>query len=116
MPSRIPKKIRLTHSEPGDIRLGFILLPVGYAYNTEIANAKKDDIIRFIDGGDYKVFNVQKLKMKSPVTKMLCLIRYGITLDGALMRWRNNARLEGHGINVVSDEECLLVTYETDPV
>ena len=116
MPSRIPKKIRLAHSEPGDIRLGFILLPVGYAYNTDIATAKKDDIIRFVDGGDYKVFNVLKLKLKSPIAKTLCLIRYGITMDGALMRWRNNAKLEGHGINVVSDDECLLVTYETDPI
>lgn len=116
MPSRIPKKFRLSHAEPGDIRLGFILLPVGYMYNADIASAKSGDIIRFVDGEDYRVFNVLKLKIKSPVTKMLCLIRYGITLDGAMQRWRNNARMEGHGINVVSQDECLLVTYETDPV
>lgn len=116
MPSRIPKKIRLAHAEPGDIRLGFILLPVGYAYNSDIANAKKGDIIRFSDGEDHLVFNVLRLKLKSPVAKTLCLIRYGITLDGALMRWRNYAKMEGHGINVVSDEECLLVTYETDSI
>ena len=116
MSERIPKKIKLAYAAPGDIRLGFILLPVGYAYNIDIASAKKGDIIRFVDGDDYQVFNVLRLKLKSPITKMLCLIRYGITIDGALMRWRNNAKMEGHGINVVSDEECLFVTYETDPV
>ena len=115
MSERIPKKIKVAHADPGnEVRLGFVLLPVGYSYNADIASAKKDDIIRFVDGGDYKIFNVLKLKIKSPVTKMLCLIRYGITLDGALMRWKTNARMEGHGMNVVSDEECLLVTYETD--
>ena len=116
MSERIAKKIKLAHAEPGDIRLGFILLPVGYAYNADIAAAKKGDIIRFVDGEDYRVFNVLKMKIKNPVTKTLCLIRYGITLDGALMRWKSNAKMEGHGMNVVSDEECLLLTYETDPV
>lgn len=117
MSARIPKKIKLAHADPGgEIYLGFILLPVGYGYNTDVANAKKDDIIRFVDGDDYRIFSVVKMKIKSPVTKMLCLIRYGITLEGAVSRWRNNARLEGHGMNVVSDDECLLVTYETDPV
>lgn len=116
MSERIAKKIKVAHAEPGDIRLGFILLPVGYSYNNDIASAKRDDIIRFVDGEDYKIFNVLKLKIKSPVTRMLCLIRYGITLEGAMMRWRNYAKMEGHGINVVSDDECLLVTYETDPV
>lgn len=116
MPTRIQKKIRIAHAEPGDIRLGFILLPVGYSYNTQIAEAKKDDILRFVDGEDHRVFSVVRLKTSSAVTKLLCLIRYGITLEGAMMRWRNNAKMEGHGMNVVSNDECLLVTYEIDPV
>ena len=57
MLERIQKKIKVAHAEPGEIRLGFVLLPVGYSYNTDIATAKKDDIIRFIDGGDYRIFN-----------------------------------------------------------
>lgn len=116
MPTRIQKKIRIAHAEPGDIRLGFVLLPVGYSYNTQIAEAKKGDILRFVDGNDYHIFSVLRLKTASAIAKQLCLIRYGITLEGAIMRWRNNARLEGHGMNVVSNDECLLVTYETDPV
>lgn len=116
MLKRTQKKIRIAHAEPDDIRLGFILLPVGYSYNTQIAEAKKDDILRFVDGNDHKIFSVTRLKTGSAVAKQLCLIRYGITLEGALMRWRNNAKLEGHGTNVVSNDECLLVTYEIDPV
>ena len=114
--ARIQKTIRIAHAEPGDIRLGFVILPTGYSYNTEIACAKKGDILRFAEGDDHIIFNVLRLKLSSPVTRILCLIRYGITLEGALMRWRNNAKMEGHGAKAVSDEECLLVTYETDPV
>lgn len=108
---RIKKTFKINHTEPGEFRLGYILLPVGYSYNAAIAQAKKGDTLRLFDGGEYPILVVRKMKMKDPNTDILCRMRYGITLKGALMRWKNNARLEGHGSQVVSEDECLWIIY-----
>ena len=96
--------------EPGDTFLDYVLLPVGYAYNMNIASAKKGDVIRFSDGDDREIFAVRKLRMGSD-TDLLCRMRYGITLKGALVRWKMNAKLEGHGEKAVSEDECLWVLF-----
>ena len=108
---RTKKIFRAKHAEPGEFRLGYILLPVGYSYNADIAQAKKGDTLRLFDGGDYPILVVRRLKMKDPNTDILCRMRYGITLKGALMRWRTNAKMEGHGSQAVSEDECLWIIY-----
>lgn len=113
---RQKKTFKIAHMEPGAFRLGYILLPVGYSYNTDIAKAKKGDVIRLFDGGKYEIFSVRKLRLDKPGTDILCRMRYGITIKAAIMRWKMNARLEGHGDKVVSDEECLWVVYEANQV
>lgn len=114
MEQRKPKIFRAKHSEPGDFRLGYILLPCGYAYNADYSNAKKGDILRLFNGGDYRIFSVKKLKISSIECDILCRMRYGITIKGALSRWQMNAKLEGHGMRAVSEDECLWVVYEPD--
>lgn len=111
--SRRKKIFEPKHTEPGIFRLDYILLPIGYAYNTEYLEAKAGDTLRFFNGTDYDICAVRRLKIKSAETDILCRMRYGITIKGALMRWKENARLEGHSPQVISTEECLWVVYET---
>ena len=108
------KKIKINHLEPGQFRLDYILLPVGYSYNIEIASAKKGDIISLFDGGDYRVYAVKRLKIGNSAADILSRMRYGVTIKGVLSRWQRNARLEGHGTNAISTDECLWVIYDTD--
>lgn len=108
------KTYRLKHEDPGVFPMGYILLPWGYMYNTDIESAKKGQRIRFFSGEEYVIFCVKKISLKTKGTDLLCRIRYGITIRAALQRWRNNARLEGHGSMAVSGEECLWVIYEKE--
>jgi len=108
------KRLRINHTEPGEFNLGYVLLPLGYAYNQDVASAKKGDMLVFFDGPAYPIYAVRKIKISSPDADILCRMRYGITIKGALMRWKTNAKMEGHGMRAVSDEECLWVVYGTD--
>lgn len=110
--SRQKKKFKVAHSESGDFRLDYILLPMGYSYNTDIAAAKQGDTLQLFDGGEYPIVAIRKLNMKSHNTDLLCRMRYGIPLKAALMRWQMNAKLEGHGLNAVSKDECLWVVFD----
>lgn len=102
--------------ESGPFHLDYILLPTGYAYNTEWATAKKGDKVRLWTGGDHTIYAVRKIKLKQPAADILCRMRYGINIKRAQSIWRQNATLEGHGARAVSDEECLWVIFsnETD--
>lgn len=110
--NRKRKKLRVRHEEPKDWFLDFILLPFGYSYNTEIADAKKGDILSFFDGGDYPVVTVRRLKLSNPMTDVMSRMRYGITVKKALQIWKRNAMLEGCGASAVSEEECLFVVFD----
>lgn len=112
--SRQKKTFKIAHMDPGALHLDFIILPVGYSYNSDIANAKKSDILRLGDGSEHEIFTVQKIQTKKPIADLLCRIRYGITLRGCVMRWKMNAKLEGHGEKAVSEDECLMVVFSTD--
>lgn len=113
---RSPKTFRVKHSEPSDFHLGYILLPIGYSYNAEWKNAKKGDILRFWDGGDYPIYAVRMVKLNKAEADILCRMRYGITIKRALQIWQANAKMEGHGTKVVSAEECIWVIYGEDTV
>lgn len=113
---RTPRSFKVKHSDPGDFHLGYILLPIGYAYNAEWNNAKKGDILRFWDGGDYPIFAIRKLKLNKPDADILCRMRYGITIKRAIQIWQSNAKMEGHGAKAVSTEECLWIIYGKDTV
>ena len=110
--SRRKKTFRAKHNMPGDFQLDYILLPYGYAYNSEWQEAKYGDTIRFWDGEDRRIFSVRKLKIKSPEADILSRLRYGITMKGTLARWKSNARLEGNLGRAVSDDICFWVIFD----
>ena len=110
--SRRKKIYKPNHTESGAFRMDYILLPMGYAYNTEYLEAKKGDIIRLFNGGEYEIYAIRRLKINKAETDILCRMRYGISIKGALSRWKMNAKLEGHSAKAVSTEECLWVIYE----
>lgn len=100
--------------DPGVFHLDFILLPVGYSYNSEIADAKRGDVLRLADGGSHTIEFVKRIPLNKSFADMLCRIRYGITLKGAVSRWKMNARLEGHSEKAISLDECLWVVFKLD--
>ena len=106
------KTFKVKHAEPGDFCMDYILLPIGYSYNSEWVSAKKGDRIRLHDGGIYTIYCVRMVKVKGGLADMLSRLRYGITIAGCIQRWKMNAKLEGHTSDAVSSEECLWVMYE----
>lgn len=111
----IPKKksvFKANHLEPGGFQMDFILLPIGYSYNSEWIKARRGDTLRFHDGGEYRIHSVRMVKVKGGLADLLSRIRYGISIDGCIQRWRDNAKLEGNSRNAVSGDECLWVIYE----
>lgn len=113
VPSR-KKVYKVMHFEPLDYQKDFILLPIGYSYNSEWRGAKKGDYIRFHDGGTYRIFSVRIVKAHGGLADLLSRIRYGITFAGCVQSWKMNARLEGHSGSAVSNSECLWIVYEKE--
>lgn len=105
---------RANHLEPGDFQRDFILLPIGYSYNAEWATAKKGDVIRFHGGESHRIVSVRMVKKRGGLAELLSLIRYGISFAGCVQRWRDNAKLEGHGPGAISEDECIFVVYEKE--
>lgn len=111
---RQKRKFKLAHYEPSAFWLDYVLLPVGYSYNADVAGAKAGDVIRFFDGGEYTVLACRRIKAKSTEADLLCRMRYGISMAGAMSRWRANAQMEGHGAQAVSNTECLWIVFNKD--
>lgn len=100
------------HAEPRGFWLGFILLPYGefYTPTRDVLDARKGDILRFHNGGEYPIERVLKIP-QDEVCDMLCRVCYGIPLKIAFRKWESNAVLEGNGRNVLSRDYCLWVIY-----
>lgn len=103
------------HSEPGALWLDYILLPYGEFYEPTkgILDAKKGDILRFFNGDDVPIENVVMMDMNR-VFDVLCRMRYGIGSTAVLRKWRDNARIQGHGRDIISTEKCILVMLDRD--
>ena len=102
--------------EPPEFQLDYILLPMGYSYNVDFQKATHGDVIRFLDGNDYRIFAVRKIKFNTPNTDILCRMRYGITKERTMQKWKSNALLDGHSPEVISEDECLWVVYDKNPL
>lgn len=100
------------HAEPRDFHLDYILLPYGIFYDKtkSFVDAKKGDILRFFNGGDYEIDNVALIP-QDRICDTLCRMRYGITWKAAFEKWKSYAVLQGYGKEVLSTEECLFVVY-----
>ena len=107
------KVFKPNHAEPGDFYLDYILLPYGIFYDktNTFLEAKQGDILRFYNGPDYVINSVSLIK-QDRICDILCRMRYGISWEAAFRRWKQYALLEGHGKDILSTEECLLVVYE----
>lgn len=107
------KKIfRPEHMEPGPFRLNYILLPYGeyYKKSQDVLDAKRGDILRIYDGGDYEIDSVFKIT-DSKMCDMLCRMRYGIPWCVAYKTWLTYARAEGYGKDALSENWCVMVVY-----
>ncbi len=113
IPSR-KRVLKVNHLEPGAFQMDYILLPIGYAYNSEWVTAKKGDVVRMHDGADHVVYSVRMVKVKGGLADLLSRLRYGISIAGCMQRWKDNARLEGHTKDAISSDECLWVVYEKE--
>jgi hypothetical protein len=111
---RTTKVFSAKHSEPGSFRKGYILLPVGYKYNSEWRTAKNGDKLKLWDGGLYTIYAVRRLSLDKPEADILCRLRYGIPLKRCISIWKSNALIEGHGANAISTDECLWIIYDTE--
>lgn len=100
------------HTLAGPMHLDFILLPCGYTYNREYLEAKAGDILQFVDGEQRAISMVVKIPLTAEADA-LCRIRYGKSLLAVKSMWKEDALILGHGIQAVSDDECLMVVYET---
>lgn len=106
------KTRKILHYEPGDYHLDYVLAPVGYSYNIELASAKKGDVLEFSDGIRHRIISVRRIKTSGSLADILSVMRYGISIRACRSRWRTNARLAGNSPDVVSDAECLWIIYE----
>lgn len=93
--------------------LDYILLPYGEFYEKTkgFVNAKQGDILRFYNGPEYSIVSVTLIP-QDRVCDLLCRMRYGITWRVAFEKWQQYARLEGHGKDILSKDECLFVVYD----
>ena len=109
------KIFKPSHAEPGSFWLDYILLPYGefYSKTRDLLSAKKGDVLRYFNGGEYPIDSVH-LITQDRVCDVLCRMRYGISIVAALRKWRDNARIEGNGPNVISDKQCILVVLDKD--
>lgn len=103
---------KVSHLEPSEPCLDFILLPYGefYEKTKALLDAKSGDTIRFFNGPECRIHSVHKIPMDG-VFSALCQMRYGFSKAVVLRRWQDNARTEGHGRDIISKEECILVFY-----
>ena len=111
---RRSKTFKAKHAEPGSFKKDYILLPVGYSYNSEWISAKKGDSLKLWEGGVHTIYAVRPLKLNKPEADILSRMRYGIPIKRCLEVWKSNARLEGHSSSAVSTEECLWIIYDTE--
>lgn len=93
--------------------LDYILLPYGVFYEKtkNFLDARKGDILRFFNGPEYEIHSVSLIP-QDRVCDILCRMRYGISWEVAFSKWLRYARMEGHGKDILSTRECLLVVYD----
>ena len=107
------KTFKPKHKLPGQFFSDYILLPYGMYYeNTKIfLDAKTGDIIRFFNGPECKIESVTLVSGKR-MCDILSRIRYGIPWKVAFETWRRYAMMEGHGKDILSENECIMIVFE----
>lgn len=106
------KVFKVSHAEPGDFSLDYILLPFGEFYEKTkgLLKAQAGDLLRFYNGPEVEIERVMTIPCDA-ICDFLCKMRYGVAWDVALRKWQSYAMLEGHGKDVISSVKCILVVY-----
>lgn len=112
MKSQKQKIFNALHDTPQPFRFEYILLPYGQFYDktARILKAKQGDTLRFFKGPDCEIRAVLKIRQDA-LCDALCRMRYGVSLEVFMTRWRSYALVEGFGKNILSNEECIIVFY-----
>ena len=99
------------HDKVNNDRLDYVLFPFGFAYNVDLLNIRRGDIIVFLDKSEYYVYSTCRVPTNSAVAECLCYKRYGISITRAMEIWKNRATSCGYGEKAVNDSECLVIWY-----
>ena len=111
--SRKGRIYRTSHSDPGDLSLGFIILPYGefYKKTAVFLEARRGDIIRFYNGPEFEIERVVIVD-GDEMCDSLCMIRYGVPWGVVLSRWLSYALMEGNSKDILYRSKCLMVIYK----
>ena len=110
------RTVKVAHDIGGEDRLSFVLFPVGFRYNRELAELRKGDIMVFLDKSEHYVRGVCRLSLRSALAEHLCWLRYGFGIERAITLWRERLLLGKQDVKVMSNDECLIVFYEKEEV
>lgn len=110
------RKVNVAHDIGGEDRLSFVMFPVGFRYNRELAELRKGDIMVFLDKSEHYVRGVCRLSLRSALAEHLCWLRYGFGIERAIELWRERLRVSKQDVKVMSSDECLIVFYEREEV
>ena len=113
--ARKKKTFKPAHQLPGKFWMDYILLPYGAYYDKTAGflKAEPGDIVRFFNGPDKRIEKVMLIKCDD-LCNFLSKMRYGISFDKALVRYRMYARMEGYAKDAISDKQCIIVFFEND--
>lgn len=110
------KRVKVAHDIGGEDKLSFVLFPIGFMYNRDLASLRKGDIMVFLDKSEHYVRGVCRVSLKSALIEYLCWMRYGFGIDRAIELWRERLRIGKQDVKVMSNDECLIVFYESEEV
>lgn len=107
----ITKRIfSVSHRPVKEYNIDFILLPLGYRYNTEFLEAKTGDIIQFFDGEKHMIYSVGSISSKTKVADILSVACYGKPIMRVKQLWRNEMVKLGHREDSITDQ-ILVIGY-----
>jgi hypothetical protein len=105
------KFVKLEHDKCEESLKDFIIVPVGFKYNTELQALRKGDIIQFLDGSEHYVDCTVQVPRHSAIADALCRFRYNISVDKAVEIWKQRIALRKQDVRAMNERECLIIFY-----
>lgn len=113
---RTPKTIPVAHTLNWNIDTNytFIFLPIGYAYNKHLNDARAGDSIKFVKGKTRTIRDIGFIDIHSFLFRNLCWKRYGCSAERVLRQWEVNARSEGYPKESIDEDKAVMIWYKVD--
>ena len=113
---RTPKTIPVAHTLNWNIETNytFIFLPIGYAYNKHLNDARVGDTIKFVKGKTRVIRDIGFIDIHSFLFRNLCWKRYGCSAERVLRQWEVNARSEGYPKGAIDEDKAVMIWYKVD--